>query len=146
MVEWVRNILLFTVFFSVVLYMMPNENYRKYIQTAIGFVMIIVIINPVVDVLGCAGKLSFSIRYEMANEDYIDMEDEYYKDVIGAVIENSISEEYKLDSKVSVSINSDNSISRIEVICENIDEENAEKLRNELSQKYSIKEDMVIIY
>lgn len=144
--EWIKSILVFTIFFSVVLYIMPNEKYKKYIQTAIGFVMIIVVINPIVRMLGFSENLSFNIRYEIADLEYISSEDAYYSDVVAAIIGDELEREFDLDMQVQVYMEENKSISTIELSGESVDLETKNDIKHNLSLKYGINEDMVIIY
>ncbi|MGN0394550.1 MAG: stage III sporulation protein AF [Coprococcus sp.] len=146
MAEWAKSILVFTIFSSVILFVMPDEKYKKYIQTAIGFVMIIVVINPVVEMLGFADKLSFNIRYEMRDEELISIEDTYYADVLSAIIEDELNSEYGITAHVQVYIDESQKVSSIELSGFKIDMEMEESIRNNLSYKYGINEDMIIIY
>ncbi|MBP3325342.1 MAG: stage III sporulation protein AF [Coprococcus sp.] len=144
--EWIKSILVFTIFFSVVLYIMPSEKYKKYIQTAIGFVMIIVVINPIVRVLGFSDNLSFNIRYEIADLEYISSEDAYYRDVVAAIIRDELEKEYDLHMQVQVYMEENKSIRTIELSGESVDLETENDIRQNLSLKYGINEDMIIIY
>lgn len=144
--EWIKSILVFTIFFSVVLYIMPSEKYKKYIQTAIGFVMIIVVINPIVRMLGFSDKLSFNIRYEIADLEYISSEDAYYRDVVAAIIRDELEKEYDLHMQVQVYMEENKSIRTIELSGESVDLKTENDIRQNLSLKYGINEDMIIIY
>ncbi len=144
--KWIKSILVFTIFFSVVLYIMPSEKYKKYIQTAIGFVMIIVVINPIVRVLGFSDNLSFNIRYEIADLEYISSEDAYYRDVVAAIIRDELEKEYDLHMQVQVYMEENKSIRTIELSGASVDLETENDIRQNLSLKYGINEDMIIIY
>lgn len=144
--EWIKSILVFTIFFSVVLYIMPSEKYKKYIQTAIGFVMIIVVINPIVRMLGFSDNLSFNIRYEIADLEYISSEDAYYRDVVAAIIRDELEKEYDLHMQVQVYMEENKSIRTIELSGESVDLKTENDIRQNLSLKYGINEDMIIIY
>lgn len=144
--EWIKSILVFTIFFSVVLYIMPSEKYKKYIQTAIGFVMIIVVINPIVRVLGFSDNLSFNIRYEIADLEYISSEDAYYCDVVAAIIRDELEKEYDLHMQVQVYMEENKNIRTIELSGESVDLKTENDIRQNLSLKYGINEDMIIIY
>ena len=144
--EWIKSILVFTIFFSVVLYIMPSEKYKKYIQTAIGFVMISVVINPIVRVLGFSDNLSFNIRYEIADLEYISSEAAYYCDVVAAIIRDELEKEYDLHMQVQVYMEENKNIRTIELSGESVDLKTENDIRQNLSLKYGINEDMIIIY
>ena len=46
--EWLKNIVVCSILFSVVLYIAPDPKMRRYVQAAVGFVMMMVVINPVI--------------------------------------------------------------------------------------------------
>ena len=46
-IDWVRSILLFGIFSSVILNLSPNKSYEKHISIVVGMIFILLIINPV---------------------------------------------------------------------------------------------------
>ncbi len=146
MVDWMKSILVFTIFFSVILFMMPDEKYKKYVQTAIGFVMIIVVINPIVDMLGFSDELSFDIRYEVMKEEFSDTDDAYYSDIVAAIIKEDIYDTYGADMQVHVYLDESQKISHVELSGSLLETEQEKDIRDNLSKKYGINEDMIIIY
>lgn len=46
-IGWVKSILLFGIFSSVLLNLSPNKSYEKHISIAVGMIFILLIINPV---------------------------------------------------------------------------------------------------
>ena len=58
--EWLKNIVVCSILFSVVLYIAPDPKMRRYVQSAVGFVMMMVVINPVIGWLGYADRIEFN--------------------------------------------------------------------------------------
>ena len=48
--EWITNIIVCGILFSVILYLVPDPKMKKYIQTAIGFVMMIVVLLSLIHI------------------------------------------------------------------------------------------------
>ena len=62
--EWITNIIVCGILFSVILYLVPDPKMKKYIQTAIGFVMMIVVLTPVIRWLHSDDRVIFDMYEE----------------------------------------------------------------------------------
>ena len=58
LLAWIKNIVLFILFSSLVFFLLPDEKYRKYMQTAVGFVLAIIVLTPVLSAGGLNDILS----------------------------------------------------------------------------------------
>lgn len=60
--ELVQNILFFYIILSVVLALIGNSSFKKYIQMFSGLVMIIIILNPLMKLLGAENTLNLQLK------------------------------------------------------------------------------------
>ncbi|MCI9136873.1 MAG: stage III sporulation protein AF [Lachnospiraceae bacterium] len=49
---WVRNIVCFYIFMTVILHVLPRENYRKYVKFFSGMLLMILVLTPILSLLG----------------------------------------------------------------------------------------------
>jgi len=154
--SWVINIIIIIVFISFLEIILPNGNMKKYIKVLTGLLIIMVLINPFInlitkdinierEVLTNIGK-SYSY-YEEENENYISMQTQQITNIYREQLYKEINEIITKDGTYAVSnmhikIIEDNTkenygeIIGIEVGLENIDRENTEN-------KYTIKIDEI---
>lgn len=45
--QWIRNLTYYFIVFTLVLQMVPNKSYRKYIQFVTGLILIMLLIEPI---------------------------------------------------------------------------------------------------
>lgn len=50
--EWLKNLTTYTVLVAVVMQLLPNEEYRKYIRFFCGMVLIVMLITPFFQMIG----------------------------------------------------------------------------------------------
>lgn len=50
--EWLRNLTTYTLLVAVVMQLIPNEDYRKYIRFFCGMVLIVLLISPLLQLIG----------------------------------------------------------------------------------------------
>lgn len=115
LLAWIKNIVLFILFSSLVFFLLPDEKYRKYMQTAVGFVLAIIVLTPVLSAGGLNDILSFDYYYESVagapgNGDVI-----YYTDVMETMIEDHLRDTFQLDSKVAITFDENYTITAVEV-------------------------------
>ena len=85
-----------------VFFLLPDEKYRKYMQTAVGFVMTILVIHPLLKAGGLGDVLSFDYYYDAAENAAGDSDRRYYTDVMETMIQEHIQDEYQTDSEVEL--------------------------------------------
>lgn len=88
LLAWIKNIVLFILFSSLVFFLLPDEKYRKYMQTAVGFVLAIIVLTPVLSAGGLNDILSFDYYYESVAGAPGNGDVTYYTDVMETMIEN----------------------------------------------------------
>lgn len=175
LLAWIKNIVLFILFSSLVFFLLPDEKYRKYMQTAVGFVLAIIVLTPVLSAGGLNDILSFDYYYESVAGAPGNGDVTYYTDVMETMIEDHLRDVFQLDSKVAITFDENYTIIAIEVevatgesdtkndIEDNIVSEKTaekektsdsavdttveiEKLRQEIAKEYKISEDRIKVF
>ncbi len=101
--EWITNIIVCSILFSVILYLTPDPKMKKYIQTAIGFVMMIVVLSPVIRWLHSEDRMIFDMYEESLGTD-IGEDDDVYVGLMEGVVENFVKDKYGVDSDVVITL------------------------------------------
>lgn len=136
--ELVQNILVFYIILSVVMALIGNSSYKKYIQMFSGLVMIIIILNPLIKLLGAEAALNLQLQknqlYEISqaeSEDIMvaemkqsDAVMQQYEEIISKQIQ-SVMENYDFfatDVQVSIDDSLDSAtfgqVQKIKVFCQ----------------------------
>ena len=115
MLSWIKNIVLFILFSSLVFFLLPDEKYRKYMQTAVGFVLAIIVLTPVLSAGGLNDILSFDYYYESVAGAPGNGDVTYYTDVMETMIEDHLRDVFQLDSKVAITFDENYTITAVEV-------------------------------
>lgn len=94
---WIKPILYFSIFITVMLQLLPTDKYTKYIRFFAGLLMIVLVISPVFRLLGGDGIEETSISKRLYQEyeeqyqvDFDTMEREaqiYYENIINETIQ-----------------------------------------------------------
>ena len=147
--EWIKNIILFIVFSSMVFFLLPDEKYRKYMQTAVGFVMTILVIHPLLKAGGLGDVLSFDYYYDAAENAAGDSDRRYYTDVMETMIQEHIQEEYQTDSELELEFDDGYAIQSIRITLFHISEVDRQKLeqnvRRSVAGQYKVDEALIDI-
>lgn len=175
LLAWIKNIVLFILFSSLVFFLLPDEKYRKYMQTAVGFVLAIIVLTPVLNAGGLNDILSFDYYYESVAGAPGNGDVTYYTDVMETMIEDHLRDVFQLDSKVAITFDENYTITAVEVevatgesdikndIEDNIVSEKTaekektsdsavdttveiEKLRQEIAKEYKISEERIKVF
>lgn len=101
--EWITNIIVCSILFSVILYLTPDPRMKKYIQTAVGFVMMIVVLSPVIRFLHSEDRMVFDMYAESLGTD-IGEDDDVYVGLMEGVVENFLKDKYGVDSDVVITL------------------------------------------
>ena len=150
LLAWIKNIVLFILFSSLVFFLLPDEKYRKYMQTAVGFVLAIIVLTPVLSAGGLNDILSFdeSVAGAPGNGDVT-----YYTDVMETMIENHLRDTFQLDSKVTITFDESYTVTAVEVDVVSTTSDSttdtimdAANLRQEIAKEYKISEDRIEIF
>lgn len=115
LLAWIKNIVLFILFSSLVFFLLPDEKYRKYMQTAVGFVLAIIVLTPVLSAGGLNDILSFDYYYESVAGAPGNGDVTYYTDVMETMIKDHLRDTFQLDSKVAIIFDENYTITAVEV-------------------------------
>jgi len=143
LLAWIKNIVLFILFSSLVFFLLPDEKYRKYMQTAVGFVLAIIVLTPVLSAGGLNDILSFDYYYESVAGAPGNGDVTYYTDVMETMIKDHLRDVFQLDSKVAITFDKNYTITAVEVDVAAVD---AAKLRQEIAKEYKISEDRIKVF
>lgn len=115
LLAWIKNIVLFILFSSLVFFLLPDEKYRKYMQTAVGFVLAIIVLTPVLSAGVLNDILSFDYYYESVAGAPGNGDVTYYTDVMETMIKDHLRDTFQLDSKVAITFDENYTITAVEV-------------------------------
>lgn len=140
LLAWIKNIVLFILFSSLVFFLLPDEKYRKYMQTAVGFVLAIIVLTPVLSAGGLNDILSFDYYYESVAGAPGNGDVTYYTDVMETMIEDHLRDLFQLDSKVAITFDENYTITAVDVTVGELDTKNDIE-DNVVSEKTAEKEE-----
>lgn len=153
LLAWIKNIVLFILFSSLVFFLLPDEKYRKYMQTAVGFVLAIIVLTPVLSAGGLNDILSFDYYYESVAGAPGNGDVAYYTDVMETMIENHLRDTFQLDSKVTITFDESYTVTAVKVDVVSTTSGSttdttmdAANLRQEIAKEYKISEDRIEIF
>lgn len=124
LLAWIKNIVLFILFSSLVFFLLPDEKYRKYMQTAVGFVLAIIVLTPVLSAGGLNDILSFDYYYESVAGAPGNGDVTYYTDVMETMIKDHLRDTFQLDSKVAITFDENYTITAVDVTVGELDTKN----------------------
>lgn len=140
LLAWIKNIVLFILFSSLVFFLLPDEKYRKYMQTAVGFVLAIIVLTPVLSAGGLNDILSFDYYYESVAGAPGNGDVTYYTDVMETMIKDHLRDTFQLDSKVAITFDENYTITAVDVTVGELDTKNDVE-DNVVSEKTAEKEE-----
>lgn len=140
LLAWIKNIVLFILFSSLVFFLLPDEKYRKYMQTAVGFVLAIIVLTPVLSAGGLNDILSFDYYYESVAGAPGNGDVTYYTDVMETMIKDHLRDTFQLDSKVAIIFDENYTITAVDVTVGELDTKNDVE-DNVVSEKTAEKEE-----
>jgi stage III sporulation protein AF len=153
--EWIREIVVFTIFFSFILFAVPDEKYRKYIKNTIGFIMILVVMKPVLKLVNMELEPDFDFYYAETENNISDADTGYYRDVMENMIEAYINDTYCLKCDTEIVFDENINISRLDIYVEGnsmdtdlqntISDDSLEGLKNDIAQRYNISYEKIYI-
>ena len=153
MLSWIKNIVLFILFSSLVFFLLPDEKYGKYMQTAVGFVLAIIVLAPVLSTGGLNDILSFDFYYESVAGAPGNGDVTYYTDVMETMIEDHLHDTFQLDSKVTITFDESYTVTAVEVDVVSTTSDSttdtivdAANLRQKIAKEYKISEDKIEIF
>ena len=114
LIDWIKSIIIFVIFASFVRYLLPDGAYLKYIQNTIGLVMILVVINPLMELFDLSESLQSYYFDEMSSDGAYAEDDMYLTELMEELVEEYISGSYGEEADVTVSLN-DGDVSSVDI-------------------------------
>ncbi len=142
--EWLKNIVVCSILFSVVLYIAPDPKMRRYVQAAVGFVMMMVVINPVIGWLGYADRIEFNTYSESLGMDVAEGDDEMYVRAMEEVVERFISDKCIADAVVRIVTGEELEIDSMDIYIQS-DKVDTDVVRSAVSEEYGVDENRITI-
>lgn len=81
--EWIRNMVFYQLLTSIIINIIPNDTYRKYIRFFLGMLFIVIAISPVLQILHLTEKMDSQYIQEILEQELeenslrFDVEDVY---------------------------------------------------------------------
>lgn len=113
--EWITNIIVCSILFSILLYLVPDPKMKRYIQTAVGLVMMIVVISPVIRWLDSDGRIEFNMYTEAVQQTFDETDTGVYVDLMENVVKNFLMDKYGIGSEVRIVLSSDMEIDAMDI-------------------------------
>lgn len=152
--EWMKDIMVCGILFSLLLYMAPNPGMKRYIQTVVGAVMVIMVLSPVMKLMKCEDRLNFNLYRESVGN-YIDSsDDEIYVNAMEKVVAEYIKEKRGFDTRVHIELSPNMDIRQMTIYIDwesvNINaDENIDKTRGSIKSdaagKYGLDEELITV-
>lgn len=151
--DWIKSVLICSILFSVVVYIAPNPRMRRYVQTAVGFVMIIVVMSPVLSAMKCEDRLAFNLYEESLGTWISDGDDEVYIAAMEQVVDTYLHDNWGIEADVDIDITEELAIKSMTVHIDytymsSVEDINSTFIRSVsrgLSREYGIDEGRIII-
>lgn len=117
--QWVHNIAVFIIFYSIVKMVMPKTHYRKYVELILGLIFIIIVASPLINVMGMDNMLTMNIvKQELKiseaslkeNQSYLNTKqqeiiEKEYKDLLREQLKRLVEEEGLYIDDYTININ-----------------------------------------
>lgn len=91
--NWIKNIAFYMILITAVMNVIPNKNYKKYINLFTGIVMIILVISPISTILGANARLDTNFIKNIYNQEIKNIKLDTYQ--ISDTSSSNLLEEYK---------------------------------------------------
>lgn len=91
--QWIKNIAFYMILITAVMNVIPNNNYKKYINLFTGIVMIILVISPISKLLGASTRLDSNFIKNIYNQEIVNLKVDAYQ--ISDTSSSKLLEEYK---------------------------------------------------
>lgn len=68
--SWIKNILIYMIINTIIMNLVGNKSYKKYISIVSGMILVLIVISPVIRLMKLEGNLDFNLQaYEFSMED-----------------------------------------------------------------------------
>lgn len=91
--QWIKNIAFYMILVTAVMNVIPNNNYKKYINLFTGIIMIILVVSPISSLLGMSTRLDTNYIKNIYNQELSNIKVDAYQ--ISETSSSKLLEEYK---------------------------------------------------
>ena len=154
MFEWIKNVVICSILFSVMLHIAPDPKMRRYIPTAVGFVMIIVVLTPVIKLVVSDEQILFNVYEESIGLEIEAGDDAVYVMSMEQVIEQYIEDRYGVYVKADIVLTDNMEIDSIGISVDyremngkgiSMNENDFRGIADAVAAEYGISTDRIII-
>ena len=134
---YVKNIILVMIFDAFAQMLLPNNNFKKYMNIVMGFIIILVVLEPIRAIFSNSEKFDlevFSIQSQIKNNSFIEQK-EFYENKQEELILNTYTENIKQQIRQIVSKGSEVEIESIDVELEEYNIKSIEIYGYEINKK-----------
>lgn len=152
--EWIKNIIVYMLFSSILYNMAPDKNYKKYIQFLSGIIMILIVLRPISFIFSFDGGRELSAYADSLNQFLEDGGDvygegiyDYYDMSIERAVEENLKEKDIYTENVSVTTDEKSNILRINIYIsgEDASSDTEKQIKNLISEVYNLDEDSIYV-
>lgn len=156
--EYIKKILLFLLFISIVEEMILKQEYRKYVRFFSGLILILIVVNPLISFRTIGDEIEKYCQEEMKEisldewnnkmEDAIDEKiGETYQKYLEKEIQKRLEKEGIESVQIELEKTNDKEIERIEICLKDIgkSEEKINKIKKYLNEVYQVDEQHIYI-
>ena len=156
--EWIKNLVCYLIFTTMIGHMIPDKKYEKYLRLFVGMVFLLLLVSPLADLCGLEyqvteafARLTFQNEattlkreIEVVDEERFQRVIETYEEVIKAEIHQIATDLGMICQQVEVRLESDDSkdtfgrIQQIEILVLNGEKEG--ELRSRIGEYYGVEE------
>lgn len=98
--DWIRSIIIYMLLVSVLLHLLPDESYRKYVRLAVGLLLLLIVIEPVSRLISDGSAVDF-LTEELPDGNWPKQE-ELFRQEAEAAQEQALCEAYEAQLRESV--------------------------------------------
>lgn len=154
LLEWIKNVVICSILFSMMLHIAPDPKMRRYIQTAVGFVMMIVVLTPVIKLAVSDEQILFNVYEESIGMEINAGDDDVYVKSMELVIEQFVADRYGVDVKADITLTENMEIDSIGLAVDyremnregiSMNENDFKGIADAVASEYGISADRIII-
>lgn len=156
---WIKNLAFFFIFLTVILNLLPDEKYRRYVKSFLGLLLLLVVCKPLFSLFGLGDVLAGYLRKESIGEKFDELEnsagilqeqtDEYYREAVLAEVRSQVEDAARAHGltpeEVRVQMRSDGGGLRLLSVSVRGEERAARSFQKEMMQTYELTEAQVQI-
>ena len=142
---FVRQILITAIFFSIIIIIVPDEKYKKYIKFFCSAFLAVMLISPIKSLLDAESFVYNSSSYEVSTkQEYEDIQGKVVQKQYISNLKNEIKDDlakYDIDiSRVTIALKEDMSVNSVTIDAYISNSANINNLRAQISKKLNVEQ------